>query len=72
MATARHAETVDEAPAARFVLDSHHLALLDRFVARARRDARRSEKDFTGVVVEIDSARPVVHAGNLKPLVLGS
>jgi len=58
MATARHAETVDEAPATRFVLDSHHLALLDRFVARARRDARREEKDFTGVVVEIDSARP--------------
>ena len=70
MATARHAETAGETPARQFMLDSHHLAMLDRFVARARRDARRSDQEFTGVVVEIDAARPVVHAPNLEPLVL--
>jgi hypothetical protein len=71
MTTARNADTIDAAPAAHFTLDSHHLALLDRFVARARRDARRNEQEFAGVVIELDSARPVVHALNLEPLVLG-
>ena len=72
MATARNAEsgTVDEVRATHFTLDSQHLALLDRFVARARRDARRNEQDFAGVVIELDSAWPVVHALNLQPLVL--
>ena len=73
MTTARNAEsgTVDEVPATHFTLDSHHLALLDRFVARARRDARRNEQDFAGVVIELDSSWPVVQALNLQPLVLG-
>jgi hypothetical protein len=63
---------IDEAPATHFMRDSHHLALLDRFVARARRHARRTGRQFTGVVVEIDSTRPVrVHAAELPALVLG-
>ena len=63
---------IAEASAAHFMLDSHHLALLDRFVARARRHARRSGRPFTGVVVEIDPTRPVsVHAADLNSLVLG-
>jgi hypothetical protein len=63
---------IDEAPAAHFMLNSHHLAMLDRFVARARRHARHSGRQFTGVVVEIDPARPLsVHAADLESLVLG-
>jgi hypothetical protein len=61
----------DRAPAAHFSLDSHHLAVLDRFVARARRHARRSGRPFTGVVIEIDEIRSVsVHAAGLESLVL--
>lgn len=71
MATARHAPTIGSRPGTHFVLDSHHLAMLDRFVARARRDAGRSEQDFRGVVVEIGPAWAVVYAPNLEPLVLG-
>lgn len=64
-------QSVDEAAAAHFMLDSHHLALLDRFIARARRQAKCSGRQFTGVRVEIDSTRPVsVHAADLAPLVL--
>ena len=63
---------IDEAPATHFVLDSHHLALLDRFVARARRHARRTGRQFNGVVVEVDSTQPVrVHAPELPALMLG-
>ena len=64
-------QPIDEPTATQFVLDSHHLAVLDRFVARARRHARRTGRHFTGVVVEIDPNRPVsVHAADLKSLVL--
>jgi hypothetical protein len=57
---------------AHFMLDSHHLAMLDRFVACAQRHAKRSGRQFTGVVVEIERDRPVsVHAAGLQPLVLG-
>jgi hypothetical protein len=63
--------SIDEASAAQFTLDSRHLAMLDRFLARARRHARRNGRQFTGVVVEIDPTRPVrVHAADLEPLVL--
>jgi hypothetical protein len=65
-------QSIDEAAGAHFMLDSHHLALLDRFVASAQRHAKRNGRPFTGVVVEIDSSRPVsVHAADLAPLVLG-
>src|ERR1700679_490909 len=61
----------DRAPAAHFSLDSHHLAILDRFVARARRHARGSGRPFTGVVIEIDQIRSVsVHAAALESLLL--
>jgi hypothetical protein len=63
--------SIDETSVAQFTLDSRHLALLDRFIARARRHARRNGRQFTGVVVEIDTTRPIrVHAGDLEPLVL--
>lgn len=65
-------QRINEASAAHFMLDSHHLAMLDRFVAGARRHARHSGREFTGVVVEIDPNRPVsVHAADQKSLVLG-
>jgi hypothetical protein len=66
-------QTIDETAAAHFMLDSHHLALLDRFIARARRQAKRSGRQFSGVMVTIDASRPIsVHAAELAPLVLGS
>jgi hypothetical protein len=65
-------QTIDEAAAAHFMLDSQHIALLDRFVARARRQAQRGGRPFTGVMLQIDSSRPVtVHAPDLEPLELG-
>jgi hypothetical protein len=65
------ARTPDLSPA-HFMLDSHHLAMLDRFVASAQRHARRSGRQFAGVVLEIDPNRPVsVQAAGLEPLVLG-
>ena len=71
MGAAMLGHTIDEA-AAHFTLDTHHLAMLDRFVARARRDARRSGRPFHGVTVEVDPVRPVrVHATGLEPLSLG-
>jgi hypothetical protein len=64
-------QSIDEAETTHFMLDSHHLALLDRFVARAQRQARRSGRQFTGVMVEIDSTRPLsVRAAELAPLML--
>jgi hypothetical protein len=48
----------DEPAAVQFVLDSHHLARLDRLVAHARRQARRRGHEFTGVVIEVVPARP--------------
>jgi hypothetical protein len=61
----------DEATTALFMLDSHHLAMLDRFVARARRHARRNGRQFTGVALRMDPFRRVsVDAADLVPLVL--
>jgi hypothetical protein len=72
METAMLGQTIDETAAAHFMLDSHHLALLDRFVARARRQAQRGGRQFTGVMLQIDSSRPIsVHAPELEPLELG-
>ena len=71
MKASRLAGMSDRAPAARFSLDSHHLAVLDRFVARARRHARGTGRPFTGVVLEIDQIQSVsVHAAGLESLVL--
>ncbi len=65
-------QSIDQTSKAHFMVDSHHLALLDRFVARARRHAKNSGRQFTGVMIEIDLTRPVrVHAPDLEPLVLG-
>jgi hypothetical protein len=65
-------QSIDEAAAAHFMLDSHHLAMLDRFVARARRHATHSGRQFTGVMVAIDPTQPVsVCATDMEPLVLG-
>jgi hypothetical protein len=65
-------QSIDEASAAHFMLDSHHLAVLDRVVARARRHARRNGTQFAGVVVEIGPNRPVsVRGADREPLVLG-
>jgi hypothetical protein len=64
--------SIDEAPPAHFMLDSHHLAMLDRFVARARRHATHSGRRFTGVMVALDPTQPVrVSAADMEPLVLG-
>jgi hypothetical protein len=72
MVAAMVGQSIDEASAAHFMLDSHHLALLDRFVARARRHAKQSGRQFTGVMVAIDQTQPVsVSAADMEPLVLG-
>jgi hypothetical protein len=71
MGTVMVGQPINDAAGSQFMLDSHHLALLDRFVARARRQAKRSGRPFSGVMVEIDSTRPVsVHAAELAPLML--
>jgi hypothetical protein len=72
MVTPMVGQSIDEAAAAHFMLDSHHLAMLDRFVARARRHAMHSGREFTGVMVAIDPTQPVsVFAADMEPLVLG-
>lgn len=72
METVMADQSIDETATAHFMVDSHHLALLDRFVARARRHATRSGRHFNGVVIEVHLTRPVsVHSADLEPLVLG-
>lgn len=72
MGAAMLRQSTEEASPAHFMLDSHHLAMLDRFIAHARRNAKRRGQQFTGVRVEIDPDRPFsVHAADLTPLVLG-
>ena len=72
MGAAMLGQAIDEASVAQFMLDSNHLAMLDRFVARARRQARHDGRQFAGVVVEIDARGPLsVHAADLESLVLG-
>ena len=72
METAALGPRTGEAPAVDVMLDSYHLAMLDRFIAQARRHARRSGRQFSGVVVEIGGTRPVsVHVAGMEPLVLG-
>jgi hypothetical protein len=66
-------QPIRQSSTARFVLDSHHLAVLDRFVAHARRQARRHGREFRGVVVEVAPSRLVtVDAADLAPLLLGA
>ena len=72
MGTGTLERSTGEAPAVDFMLDSNYLPILDRFIAQARRCARRNGRQFTGVVVEIGATRPVsVHAAGMEPLVLG-
>jgi hypothetical protein len=72
MVTPMVGQSINEASAAHFMIDSHHLAMLDRFVARARRHAMHSGREFTGVMVAIDPTQPVsVSAAEMEPLVLG-
>lgn len=71
METASLGQPVDVAAAAHFTLDSHHLAVLDRFIARARRHAGRHDHEFRGVVVHINPGRSVsVHGAHQESLVL--
>ena len=49
----------EESGTQQFILDSHHLAILDRFVAQARRRARHRGREFTGIVVEIQADGPI-------------
>jgi hypothetical protein len=59
-------------PRAQFVLDSHHLAILDRFVAHARRQARREGRAFAGIVIEIDpTSAASISVADYEPLELG-
>lgn len=61
----------EDVAVARFMLHSHHLAKLDRFIAQARRRAMRGSGEFAGVTVEIDAAGTVsVHAASGEPLVV--
>jgi hypothetical protein len=56
---------------ARFLLHSHHLAKLDRYLAQAQRHATRSGGQFAGVAVEVDRAGTLsLYAAGLERLVL--
>jgi hypothetical protein len=73
MGAAKVGPSIDAVATVRFMLDTHHLATLDRFVARARRHAKHTGLQFTGVVLEIHPRRPVsVHAVGLEPLTLAT
>lgn len=73
MAVAELSERIDEGPAMCFVLDTHHVAMLDRFLARARRYARLADLPFPGVTLEIAPTGLVsISAIGLEPLVLAS
>lgn len=64
-------ERIEEGRARCFVLDAHHLAMLDRFLARARRYAVRADLHFSGVTLQIDPTGAVsVAAAGLESLVL--
>ncbi|MBV9416782.1 MAG: hypothetical protein JO363_17500, partial [Solirubrobacterales bacterium] len=54
-----------------FTLRGHHLAQLDRFLWQAQSAARRAEREFEGVSVEIDARGEVtVHAPGMTSMVL--
>ncbi|MBV9194403.1 MAG: hypothetical protein JO168_09680 [Solirubrobacterales bacterium] len=56
---------------ARFALRSHHLVKLDRFLAEARRHAKRSGEEFAGVALAVDPAGAVsLSTAGLEPLLL--
>jgi len=64
----RHSE---EPRTAGFTLRGHHLAKLDRFLWQAKSAARRAEREFEGVSVEIDARGEVtVHAPGMTSMVL--
>ena len=55
----------------RFTLHGRHIAKLDRFVGQAQRVARRAEREFEGISVELDDQGTVsVHAIGMTSAVL--
>jgi hypothetical protein len=65
----QHTETaVDQT---RFTLHARHIARLDRFVGQAQRAARRAEREFEGVSIEVDDQGTVsVHATGMMSMLL--
>jgi hypothetical protein len=54
-----------------FTLHRHHIAKLDRFVGQAQRAARRAEREFEGVSIEVDDHGVVsVHARGMMSMLL--
>jgi hypothetical protein len=52
-----------------FALHGHHIAKLDRFVGQAQRAARRAEREFEGVSIEVDDHGVVsVHASGVTSM----
>jgi DNA-binding protein YbaB len=49
----------------------HQIGKLDRFVGQAQRTARRAEREFKGVTIEVDAEGMVsVHAIGMRPMLL--
>ena len=68
---ARAPRHTEEPRVAGFTLRGHHLAKLDRFLWQAKSAARRAEREFEGVSVEIDARGEVtVHAPGMTSMVL--
>lgn len=56
---------------ARFTMHRHQIGKLDRFVGQAQRTARRAEREFKGVTIEVDAEGMVsVHAIGMRPMLL--
>ena len=54
-----------------FTLHRHHITKLDRFVGQAQRAARRAEREFEGVSIEVDDDGVVtVHASGVMSMLL--
>ena len=68
---ARAPRLTQEPRATGFTLRGHHLVKLDRFLCQAKRTARRAEREFEGVNIEIDARGEVtVHAIGMTSMVL--
>ena len=69
--TARVLKHRQDLCAAGFTLHRHDIAKLDRFVGQAQRAARRAEREFEGVSIEVDDHGVVsVHASGVMPMLL--
>jgi hypothetical protein len=61
----------DEPLAAEFTLNVQHIGKLDRFIGQAQRAAVLAEREFEGVLIEVDAEGTVsVHAAGIRSMLL--